>query len=345
MDSLEGVEFGRIKPIYLEEHCLEVQRMIRLSDQFWSAILSTNIVVESSSYKQASNIPEWQQAMKDELHALEIFQLKDLGPLRFFLGLEIGRSNSGISMSQRPFTLQFLSDTSYLGAKASSTPMEPNTKLSQDEVELLPESTMYRSLIGKLIYLTITHPDISYVVNKLCQYLATPRIPHLHVMHHLSLKFVSDVDWTSCNDTRRSVSGFCVFIGQSLISWKSKKQTTVSRSLVEAEYRAMVNVACEITWLLSLLKDIGIQHTKPTILYCDNTTAIHISKNPVFHERTKHIENNCHIFRERIQVGSLKFIHVPSKNNIVDVLTKPLFPAQFKELVSKMNVKNMYVSS
>lgn len=107
------------------------------------------------------------------------FKLKDLGPLRFFLELKIGRSNNGISVSQRPFTLQLLSDTGYLGSKPASTPMEPNIHLSKDSDSLLDDLTSYRSLIGKLIYLTITRPDISFAVNRLSQFLTTPRQPHL----------------------------------------------------------------------------------------------------------------------------------------------------------------------
>ncbi|XP_062118932.1 uncharacterized mitochondrial protein AtMg00810-like [Humulus lupulus] len=202
------------------------------------------------------------------------FKLKDLGPLRFFLGLEISRNKNGIFVFQRPFTLQILSDTSYLGSKASSTPMEPNLKLSNDIGELLPYATSYRSLIGKLLYLTITRPDICIAVNRLSQFLSEPRLPHLqatqkvlqylkatpgqglffHSLHQqnlsqaLQLKAFADADWGSCIDTRRSISAYCVFHGNSLVSWKSKKQSTISRSSAEAEYHAMANTTCELTW-------------------------------------------------------------------------------------------------
>uniref|UniRef100_A0A803P5Z5 CCHC-type domain-containing protein n=1 Tax=Cannabis sativa TaxID=3483 RepID=A0A803P5Z5_CANSA len=219
----------------------------------------------------ASNNSDAIAHFKTYLH--DKFKLKDIGTIRFFLGLEIGRTNKGIFVSQRPFTLQLLQETGYMGAKPSSTPMEVNLKLSKDQGNPLPGPTSYRSLIGKLIYLTITRPDISYVVNHLSQFLSCPRIPHLHAAHRV-LQYLKA--------TPRQVS------------WKSKKQQTVPRSSAEAEYRAMAHATVEHTWIIALLKDFGITHSPPTTLYCDYTAAIHISENPVYHERTKHVEIDCH---------------------------------------------------
>ncbi|KAL5569471.1 hypothetical protein UlMin_026046 [Ulmus minor] len=205
--------------------------------------------------------------------------------------------------------------------------MEANLKLSQDEGEPLDDPSSYRRMIGKMFYLTITRPDISYSVNRLSQFLSNLRMPDMKVAQRVlqyikstsgqglyfpsdsklqllayaeaslpnnniaeqpdpevQIKVYADADWGTCLDTRRLVSSFCVFLGNSLISWKSKKQHIVSRSSAEAEYRAMANATCEFTWLVSLLKEFGVKHDKPAIMYCDNQAALHIAANLVFHE-------------------------------------------------------------
>ena len=161
----------------------------------------------------------------------------------------------------------------------------------------------------------------------------------------MQLKAFAYSNWASCPNTYHSISGFCVFLGTFLISWKSKKQLIVSRSYTKAEYRSMANTTCEILWLLSLLHNLKIAHHGPTILYCDNQDVLHIVANPVYHEHTKHIEIDYHIIREKIQAGILKTLHVTSQNQLVDILTKALHSSQFHGLLGKMGIHDLYSPS
>ena len=163
--------------------------------------------------------------------------------------------------------------------------------------------------------------------------------------HGVQLKMFSNADWVVCPDTRRSISGFCVFLGDSLLSWKSKKQATISRSSAEVEYRAMAISTSELTKLLSLLKEFEVIHANYVILYYDNETALHIAVNPVFHEHTKYIEIDCHLVREKTQASLLKTLHVSSKNQLTDIFTKALHPTLFKDLLGKMGLINLYSPS
>ncbi|XP_019058846.1 PREDICTED: uncharacterized protein LOC109116952 [Tarenaya hassleriana] len=306
----------------------------------------------------------WRLAgVKDNLHSH--FQLKDLGTLNYFLGLEIARSTQGISVCQRKYTLELLEEFGMLGCKPLATPMEFHQKLSQESGDVLPDPSHYRALIGKLIYLSITRPDISFSVTKLSQYMSQPRTTHLQAAYRVlrylktdpgqgllyssssdtNLRGYSDADWASCPDSRRSVTGFCIFLGNSLVSWKSKKQQTISRSSAESEYRAMAQTTCELVWIDTLLHELRIISSRPIPLFWENQSAVHISNNPVFHERTKHIELDCHFVRDRFKSGFLKPLHVPSRDQIADLLTKPVSIEAFQRLLSKMGVHSMYTPS
>ena len=160
----------------------------------------------------------------------------------------------------------------------------------------------------------------------------------------LHIKAFCDADLAGCPDIRRSLTGYAVYLGECLIAWRSKKQGVVSRSSTEAEYRAMASVACEITWVPLLLKDLRIKHPKPTMLFCDNQAALYIATNPVFYERTKHIKVNCHLVRDKILEGMIKTFHVNSNAQVADVFTNALGFNSFTRLTQKLGLQDIFMS-
>uniref|UniRef100_A0A7C9CZQ0 Reverse transcriptase Ty1/copia-type domain-containing protein n=1 Tax=Opuntia streptacantha TaxID=393608 RepID=A0A7C9CZQ0_OPUST len=157
-------------------------------------------------------------------------------------------------------------------------------------------------------------------------------------LDQLQLSAFSDSDWASCPTSRRLVTGYVVLLNQSPLSWKSKKQSTVARSSAEAEYRAMAHAAAEITWLVSLLNELGVNNLKPVILHCDNQSALHIARNPVFHERTKHIDIDCHFIRDKVMEGLIQLTYLPTEFQLADVLTKILPSQQHWTLLHKLGM-------
>lgn len=308
----------------------------------------------------ASNDDKAVASVKATLHSA--FKIKDLGTTRFFLGLEIARNASGISVSQRKYTLDMLADTGMLASKPCVVPMDPNVHLSKDTGTSLTDATPYRELIGRLLYLTITRPDITFAVHRLSQYLANPTDVHmtaaLRILRYLKsnpgqglfysassdlcLNAFADADCATCPDSRRSITDFCIYLGNSLVSWKCKKQATVSRSSTEAEYRSLALVTCEIIWILQLLHDLKIAVSSTTKLFCDNKSAIHIASNPVFYERTIHIEIDCHTIRDQVKNGTIRLLHVASADQHADILTKPLHPRSFHSLLGRMSLSSLF---
>ena len=207
--------------------------------------------------------------------------------------------------------------------------------------------------------------DIGYVVHKLNQYLSSPKLPRLQAAYKvlkylknnprkglfffaqstLHLKSYCDADWAGCLETRRSIFGFCVFLGDSLISWKCKMQQVVARSSAESEYRAMIVVTSELMWLIELSQDLGFHHKQSTSLYCDCKVDLYIVGNLIFHKRTKYIEVDCHFIKEKIQTGTIRTIHVPTKHQLADLFTKPLGKVQFFKHLYQMGILNIYAPS
>ena len=251
------------------------------------------------------------------------FAMKDLGSLSFFLGIVVTRHVGGLFLSQRKYAAELIDRAGMSSCKSSPTPVDTHSKLSACSSTPYEDPTHYRSLVGALQYLTFTRPDITYDVQQVCLFMHDPREEHMQALKRIvryiqgtleyglhlysspisTLISYTDADWGGCPDTRRSTSGYCVFLGDNLVSWSAKRQPTLSRSSAEAEYRGVVNVVSESCWLRNLLLELHCPIQKATLVYCDNVSAIYLSRNPVQHQRTKHIEMDIHFVREKVAKG------------------------------------------
>jgi hypothetical protein len=180
--------------------------------------------------------------------------------------------------------------------------------------------------------LTFTRRDIAYAVQQICLYMHDPREPHLTAMKRIlrylqgtpdyglllcrlsgsDLVVYTDADWAGCPDTHRSTSGYAVFLGDNLVSWSAKRQTVVSRSSAEAEYRTVANSVAEANWLQQLLHELQTSPSRCTLVYCDNISVVYLSTNPVQHQRIKHVEIDLHFVRENVAIGQVHVLHDPT---------------------------------
>jgi hypothetical protein len=287
------------------------------------------------------------------------FAMKDLGPLSYFLGIAVIRHSDGLFLSQKKYAEEIIERAGMSSCKPCPTPVDTKPKLSAKSSTPYDDPSLYRSLAGALQYLTFTRPDISYAVQQICLFMHNPMDDHMQALRRIlryvkgtsqyglhlypssttSLISYTDADWGGCPDTRRSTSGYCVFLGDNLLSWSSKRQTTLSRSSAEAEYRGVANVVSESCWLRNLLLELRCPVYKATMVYCDNVSAIYLSGNPVQHQRTKHIEMDIHFVREKVARGQVRVLHVPSRYQIADIFTKGLPLVLFQDFRDSLSIR------
>jgi len=291
------------------------------------------------------------------------FSMSDLGSLHHFLGMHVQQCDGGLFLSQRQYMLDILTRAGMSDCKPCNTPVDTNPKLSGTDGTRVEDPTDFRSIAGALQYLTFTRPDIAYAVQQVCLHMHDPRQPHLAALKRIlryirgtldlglflrpsstsDLVVYSDADWAGCPDTRKSTSGYAVFLGDNLVSWSSKRQMTVSRSSAEAEYRAVANAVAEASWLRQLLLELHVPLRRSTLVYCDNIITVYMASNPVQHQRTKHIEIDLHFVRERVAIGEVRVLHVPTSLQFADVFTKGLPSPVFTEFRTSLNVRRAAV--
>ncbi|GJZ95787.1 ribonuclease H-like domain-containing protein [Tanacetum coccineum] len=274
------------------------------------------------------------------------------------LGISAVRHPTGLFLSQKKYARQLLERAHMVNCNPSRIPIDTDSKLGPDGVPV-QDPTLYRSLAGGLKYLTFTLPDLFYAVQQVCLYMHDPREPHfaalkcilryvqgtlelglqLYASATTSLVGYTDADWAGCPSTRRSTSGYCVFLGDNLLSWSAKRQHTISRSSAEAEYRGVANVVAETAWIRNLLRELHSPLLTATLVYCDNVSAVYMSANPVQHQRTKHIEIDIHFVRDMVKAGHVRVLHVPSRFQYADIFTKGLPSALFEDFRSSLSVR------
>ncbi|XP_019174280.1 PREDICTED: uncharacterized protein LOC109169846 [Ipomoea nil] len=299
------------------------------------------------------------------LHRLATaFKIRDLGKPSFFLGIETVDTPDGVILSQRRYMHDLLNRAGMVDCKPLATPASTTQPVTPSD-EAFDNPTQYRRIVGALQYLTITRPDLSYAVNRLCQFMHAPTDEHWGMVKRVlryvkgtleyglrlspsstsSVHAYSDSDWAGCPIDRKSTSGYAVFLGSNLISWLSRKQRTVARSSTEAEYKALADVAAEVTWVVSLLRELGLHSGQPSTLWCDNLGATYLCANPVFHARTKHVEIDYHFVRDKVASGDFVVNFVSTKDQLADILTKPLSGPRFIDLRDKLNVVSLTPSA
>ncbi|GJW55084.1 retrovirus-related pol polyprotein from transposon TNT 1-94 [Tanacetum coccineum] len=288
---------------------------------------------------------EFAKIMHDE------FEMSMMGELNFFLGLQIKQMEDGIFFNQSKYIKEMLKKFGLEDSKPMKTPMSSDTKLTKDEECESVDSTKYRGMIGSLLYLTTSRPDIMFSVCLCARFQEAPKTSHLEAVKrifryikgttHLGLWYpkgtgietvvYADSDHAGDYVDRKSTSGICTFVGCCLTSWFSKKQTALAISTTEAEYVSAGKACQQALWMKQALIDYDVRLDDVPIM-CDNKGAIDLSKNPVQHSRTKHIEIRHHFLRDNVQKEHISIKKVPSVDNIADILTKPLKRESFNYL-------------
>ena len=300
-----------------------------------------------------------------EKHLDKNFKVKQLGPLKYFLGIEFTRSSKGILMTQQKYILELLEETKHTHCHTSETPIEVNHKLTIIETDPQVEISSYQKLIGKLLYLSHTRPDICYSVNVLSQFMHSPRNSHFQAANRilrylkgtsrlgityrktgkLDLILYTDSDFAGSRVDYRSTTRYCTIFGGNLVTWRSKKQSVVSKSSTEAEFRAMSKGIDEAIWIKHLLEELKIPYITPVVIRCDNRSAISLAHDPVYHDRMKHVNIDRFYIKDHLEQGLLKTEHVSTGEQCADIFTKGLPAKTMQYLIFKLGMKSIHSSA
>jgi hypothetical protein len=286
------------------------------------------------------------------------FKMKYLGMMHYFLGLEVWKRLSEIFLNQGKYVVDILKRFRMMDCKDMPTLMVKNMKLLRNTSSEIVDATIYKQMIGWLMYLMNTRPDICFVMKSLSQYIVELRSVHLvaekHVMRYLKstidygLKYASDheislqgfanSDWVGSVVDQKSTYGCFFSMGSSVISWFCRKHTSVALSMVEAEYIAVCSTSSEVVWLWKLFAGLFDLELEATCIWCDNQSCVNLKENLVFHDNTNHVKIRYHYIRYMVQKGIVKLQYVTTDGKISDMLTKPLSRVKFMYFRDKLGV-------
>ncbi|KAJ9551956.1 hypothetical protein OSB04_016001 [Centaurea solstitialis] len=287
------------------------------------------------------------------------FKMSSMGELTFFLGLQVKQKRDGIFINQSKYVATMLQKFGMNDAKPASTPMETHKHLTADVEGEEVDVHQYRSMIGSLMYLTASRPDIMFAVCVCARFQVRPKESHLHAVKRIfkylkgqpklglwypydnsfDLVAYTDSDYGGANLDRKSTSGGCQFLGRRLVSWQCKKQTTVSQSTTEAEYIAASQCCSQVLWIQNQMQDYGLSFLQ-TPIYIDNNSAISIVNNPVKHSKTKHIEIKYHLIRDCNEKKLIQVQKVHTDDQYADLFTKAFDVGRFIFLVTSVGMMN-----
>jgi hypothetical protein len=296
-------------------------------------------------------------AFKEEMKV--IFQMIDMGLLSFYLGIEVHQGDSEITLRQTAYAKRVIELAGLTDYNPALTPMEERLKLSRDSTTEEVDATQYRRLVGSLRYLAHTRPDLAFSVGYVSRFMQRPTTEHQHAVKRI-IRYVagtldhglyyprcpgeahlvgySDSDHAGDIDASKSTSGILLFFDKCLVSWQSVKQQVVALSSCEAEYIVVSTASAQALWLVRLLSDLLGRDTGAVELRVDSKSALVLAKNPVFHERSNHIRVRYHFIRGCLEEGNFKACYINTKDQLVNLLTKPLGRTKFFELCSRIGM-------
>ncbi|KAK9928322.1 hypothetical protein M0R45_025465 [Rubus argutus] len=347
--------FSRIESYFIKEgfKCSPSEQTLFIKRKE-GKILIVSVYVDDLMFTSNDDemLNEFKRSMKRE------FEMTDLGELKFFLGIEVLQRSDGIFICQRKYATEVLERFGMAESNSVRNPIVPGQKICSDECGAKVDATLFKQMVGSLMYLTATRPDLMFVVCLISRYMGSPTQLHFAVAKRIlrylqgtvdhgvyykrdgasDLVGFTDSDYAGDIEDSKSTSGYVFMMSGGAVAWSSRKQPIVTLSSTEAEFVAAVACACQAVWMRKVLKEISHDQTGSTLIMCDNTSAIKLSKNAVFHGRTKHMRVRYHFLRDLTKECVVQMMFCGSQDQLADLMTKPLKFGAFKKLREELGM-------